>query len=69
MPISQGGARLRHVESVDSDATGDREDIQTFWEHAVESRCEGLMVKVRAIHAALSCVHMACRAAQDVKMS
>jgi hypothetical protein len=60
MPPSLGGARLRHVESVDSDTTGERDDVQTFWEHAVESQCEGLMVKVRGVFTTLSLVYMTC---------
>ncbi|KAJ3535503.1 hypothetical protein NMY22_g6460 [Coprinellus aureogranulatus] len=37
-------ARLRHVESCESELG--RAAIQEFWEQALESRCEGLMVKV-----------------------
>lgn len=47
MPPSEGGARLAHVASIDSDGPGGREEIESFWETAVESQCEGLMVKVR----------------------
>lgn len=47
MPPSQGGARLSHVTSIDSDTAAGRDDIESFWETAVESQCEGLMVKVR----------------------
>lgn len=46
MPILQGGARLKHVSRIDSDCPGGREDIEAFWEVAVDSQCEGLMVKV-----------------------
>jgi DNA ligase-1 len=39
-------ARFEHVESCDSEAG--RDAIAAFWLKAVESRCEGLMIKVRA---------------------
>ena len=38
-------ARMGHVESVEN-AAG-REAVEEFWEKAVESKCEGLMIKVR----------------------
>lgn len=37
-------ARLDHVESVEADQG--REVVEEFWEKAVESKCEGLMIKV-----------------------
>jgi len=46
MIAALGGARLRHVTSLDSDCPGGREEVETFWEVAVESQCEGLMVKL-----------------------
>lgn len=39
-------ARMDHVESVENSAG--REAVEDFWEKAVESKCEGLMIKVRA---------------------
>lgn len=36
-------ASLDHVDSVESEAG--REAIEDFWEKAVESKCEGLMIK------------------------
>ncbi|KAH7909043.1 ATP-dependent DNA ligase [Hygrophoropsis aurantiaca] len=39
-----GAARLHHVESCESE-TG-RDSIDEFWMRAVESRCEGLMIKL-----------------------
>jgi len=51
MTATLGGARLRHVTSLDSDCPGGREEVETFWEVAVESQCEGLMVKVNALYA------------------
>jgi DNA ligase-1 len=45
MTAALGGARLSHVTSLDSDCPGGREAVETFWEVAVESQCEGLMVK------------------------
>lgn len=38
-------ARMDHVESVENSAG--REAVEEFWERAVESKCEGLMIKVR----------------------
>lgn len=46
MPSAQGGARLKHVTSLDSDCSGGRDEIETFWEVALDSQCEGLMIKV-----------------------
>ena len=37
-------ATLDHVESID--AQQGRDAVQEFWERAVESKCEGLMIKV-----------------------
>lgn len=37
-------ARLTHVESVESESG--RDTVEEFWERAIESRCEGLMIKV-----------------------
>lgn len=37
-------SRLAHVESVESE--GGREVVEEFWERAVASQCEGLMIKV-----------------------
>lgn len=51
MSAALGGARLKHVTSLDSDCPGGREEIETFWEAAVESQCEGLMVKASIPHA------------------
>lgn len=42
---SDKGARLDHVESCESDAGKDA--IEEFWQKAIESRSEGLMIKVR----------------------
>ena len=39
-----GVAQLRHVESCESQEG--KEAIEEFWMHAVEGRCEGLMIKV-----------------------
>lgn len=36
---------MDHVESVENSAG--REAVEEFWEKAVESKCEGLMIKVR----------------------
>lgn len=38
-------ARMDHVESVENSAG--REAVEEFWEKAVESKCEGLMIKVQ----------------------
>jgi len=38
-------AKMDHVESVENSAG--REAVEEFWEKAVESKCEGLMIKVR----------------------
>ncbi|KAF8316367.1 ATP-dependent DNA ligase [Clavulina sp. PMI_390] len=46
MPTSPGGARLKHVTSLDSDCPGGRDEIEAFWEVAVDSQCEGLMIKL-----------------------
>lgn len=37
-------ASLDHVESVEADHG--REVVEEFWERAIESKCEGLMIKV-----------------------
>jgi DNA ligase 1 len=37
-------ATLDHVESIDAEQG--RDAVQEFWERAVESKCEGLMIKV-----------------------
>ncbi|QRV86352.1 ATP-dependent DNA ligase [Ceratobasidium sp. AG-Ba] len=37
-------SRLAHVESVESESG--REAVEEFWERAVESQCEGLMIKL-----------------------
>jgi hypothetical protein len=42
-------ARFAHVESCESEAG--REAIEIFWEKAVESRAEGLMIKVCFLYA------------------
>jgi DNA ligase-1 len=44
-PANATLARLRHVESCESDEG--QMAVQEFWERALESRCEGLMVKVQ----------------------
>ncbi|TFK55010.1 ATP-dependent DNA ligase [Heliocybe sulcata] len=44
IPEWKGAARLDHVRSVESEAG--REAIEEFWQEAVESRVEGLMVKL-----------------------
>jgi hypothetical protein len=36
-------ATLDHVESVEADEG--REVVEEFWEKAIESKCEGLMIK------------------------
>jgi DNA ligase-1 len=41
----EGVSRFTHVESCDSEAG--RDQIEEFWELALESKCEGLMIKVR----------------------
>jgi DNA ligase-1 len=43
-PKKNSIARFDHVESCDSE--DGRESIDRFWAKAVESRCEGLMIKV-----------------------
>lgn len=51
-PVEKGGedptrhirATLDYVESID--AQQGRDAVQEFWERAVESKCEGLMIKV-----------------------
>jgi DNA ligase-1 len=40
-----GAAKFEHVESCESEEG--REAIEEFWLRAVDSRCEGLMIKVR----------------------
>lgn len=40
-------AKFDHVESRESE--GGRKVIEEFWFRAVDSRCEGLMIKVRRI--------------------
>ncbi|EPQ58741.1 hypothetical protein GLOTRDRAFT_36485 [Gloeophyllum trabeum ATCC 11539] len=44
IPEWRGAARLDHVKSVDSEAG--RDAVEEFWQEAVESRVEGLMVKL-----------------------
>ncbi|KAL0956365.1 hypothetical protein HGRIS_002513 [Hohenbuehelia grisea] len=44
LPETLGIARFHHVESCESEAG--KEAVQEFWERAVESRCEGLMIKL-----------------------
>ena len=44
IPEQKGIARFGHVESCESE--DGRECIEQFWMKAVESRCEGLMIKV-----------------------
>ncbi|KZV63805.1 ATP-dependent DNA ligase, partial [Peniophora sp. CONT] len=41
---TSGVAQLRHVESCES--RDGKEVVEEFWMHAVEGRCEGLMIKV-----------------------
>jgi DNA ligase-1 len=43
-PEQKGVAHFNHVESQDSE--DGRKNIEEFWVKAVESRCEGLMIKV-----------------------
>lgn len=42
-------ARFDHVRSIESE--DGREAVEAFWQEAVESRCEGLMIKVRCLAA------------------
>ncbi|KAH7888551.1 ATP-dependent DNA ligase [Phlebopus sp. FC_14] len=44
MPDEKGVARLDHVESCESEEG--RDVIEGFWQKAVDSRCEGLMIKL-----------------------
>lgn len=44
-PEDPGTAQFDHVNSCESEHG--RERIEEFWQDAVESRCEGLMIKVR----------------------
>ena len=44
IPPTKGAARLDHVVNCDSEQG--RGAIEAFWERALDSRCEGLMVKV-----------------------
>ncbi|SRR6266404_458610 len=44
-PDQNGAARFEHVESCESEEG--RNAIEEFWFRAVDSRCEGLMIKVR----------------------
>lgn len=44
-PPGQGAARFEHVRSVESEEG--REAVEEFWQAAVNSSSEGLMVKVR----------------------
>lgn len=43
-PDQPGTARFDHVESCESEEG--RNAIEEFWLRAVDSRCEGLMIKV-----------------------
>lgn len=45
-PAGEGGvvARMEHVQSCES--SDGREAVESFWQEAVESRCEGLMIKL-----------------------
>jgi DNA ligase-1 len=44
LPSDKGAGRLDHVESCESEAGKDA--IEEFWQKAIESRSEGLMIKV-----------------------
>ncbi|KAG1734705.1 ATP-dependent DNA ligase [Suillus paluster] len=44
LPSDKGAGRLDHVESCDSEAG--RDAIEEFWQKAIESRSEGLMIKI-----------------------
>ncbi|TFY78874.1 hypothetical protein EWM64_g5137 [Hericium alpestre] len=44
LPPEAGSARLRHVESCGSEEG--KENVEEFWLRAVDSRCEGLMIKL-----------------------
>jgi len=46
-------AKMDHVESVENSAG--REAVEEFWEKAVESKCEGLMIKVRVWSVDVEC--------------
>ena len=50
-PPSKGAARFDHVKSVESESG--REAVEEFWQEAVNSSCEGLMVKVCSLHSGL----------------
>jgi len=45
LPSDKRAGRLDHVESCESEAGKDA--IEEFWQKAIESRTEGLMIKVR----------------------
>lgn len=54
-----GSARFDHVESVEcSGSDADKEAVEEFWIRAVESRCEGLMIKVNDIHDSLLMIEL-----------
>ncbi|KIJ67942.1 hypothetical protein HYDPIDRAFT_25397 [Hydnomerulius pinastri MD-312] len=55
IPDEQGAARLAHVESCESEQG--REWIEEFWQKAVDSRCEGLMIKVVFEQSTFQCSH------------
>ena len=44
IPETKGAARLAHVDSCESE--DGREAVEKFWQKAITSRSEGLMVKV-----------------------
>ena len=44
IPQAKGAARFAHVESCESE--DGREVVEEFWEKAITSRSEGLMIKV-----------------------
>lgn len=46
-PQEQSVARFDHVASCESNSG--KENVEEFWEKAIESRCEGLMIKVRSV--------------------
>ena len=51
VPEQKTAARFAHVESCESE--DGRDVVEEFWQTAVDSRCEGLMIKVQvspAVH-------------------
>ena len=46
VPERKGAAHFQHVQSCES--TAGRDAVEQFWQEAVDSRSEGLMIKVRA---------------------